>query len=142
MKEEKRERVIYYCYAAGVGVLLLLNWLGVFTTLFGIDTAVFITLLAGYKTFYNSLSALLEKRISADIALCVAVVAALAAGQYFAAAEAMFIVLVGEGLESYAAGRTSAAIERFIERLPRIATRIREGQNENHAESVPADALV
>jgi len=130
MREEQRERVVYYSYAAGVGVLLLLNWLGVFTTLFGIDTAVFITLLAGYKTFYNSLSALLEKRISADIALCVAVIAALAAGQYFAAAEAMFIVLVGEGLESYAAGRTTAAIERFVEQMPRTATRIREGLEE------------
>jgi HflK protein len=137
MKEEKRERVIYYCYATGVGVLLLLNWLGVFTTVFGIDTAVFITLLAGYKTFYNSLSALLEKRISADIALCVAVVAALAAGQYFAAAEAMFIVLVGEGLESYAAGRTTAAIERFVERMPRTATRTREGKEE----TIQADLL-
>ena len=138
MNDERRERIIYYSYAAVVGVLLLLNWLGLFKTLFGIDTAVFITLLAGYKTFYNSLSALLEKRISADIALCIAVVAALAAGQYFAAAEAMFIVLVGEGLESYAAGRTTAAIERFIERLPRTATRIREGQEE----TVPADQLL
>jgi HflK protein len=141
MREEQRERVIYYSYAAVVGVLLLLNWLGIFKTLFGIDTAVFITLLAGYKTFYNSLSSLLEKRISADIALCVAVVAALAAGQYLAAAEAMFIVLVGEGLESYAAGRTTAAIERFVERLPRIATRIREGRRDGQEESVPADAL-
>jgi Cu+-exporting ATPase len=138
MREEQRERVIYYSYAAVVGVLLLLNWVGIFKTLFGIDTAVFITLLAGYKTFYNSLSALLEKRISADIALCIAVVAALAAGQYLAAAEAMFIVLVGEGLESYAAGRTTAAIERFIERLPRVATRIRDGQEE----SIQADALL
>ena len=33
-------------------------------------------------------------------------IAALSVGQYMAAAEAMFIVLVGEGLESYAAGRT------------------------------------
>jgi HflK protein len=138
LNDERRERIIYYSYAAVVSVLLLLNWLGIFKTLFGIDTAVFITLLAGYKTFYNSLSALLEKRISADIALCVAVVAALAAGQYLAAAEAMFIVLVGEGLESYAAGRTTAAIERFIERLPRIATRIHEGQEE----SIQADALL
>ena len=137
-QEERRERIIYYGYAAFVGVLLLLNWLGIFKTLFGIDTAVFITLLAGYKTFYNSLSSLLEKRVSADIALCIAVVAALSAGQYFAAAEAMFIVLVGEGLESYAAGRTTAAIERFIERLPRIATRVREGQEE----TVPADQLL
>jgi len=138
MREEHRERVIYYSYAGAVGVLLLLNWLGWFRTLFGIDTAVFVTLLAGYKTFYNALSALLEKRISADIALCIAVVAALAAGQYFAAAEAMFIVLVGEGLESYAAGRTTAAIERFIERLPRIATRIRDGKEE----TVPANTLL
>ncbi len=138
MQDEQRERIIYYSYAAVVGVLLLLNWLGIFRTLFGIDTAVFVTLLAGYKTFYNSLSALLEKRISADIALCIAVVAALAAGQYLAAAEAMFIVLVGEGLESYAAGRTSAAIERFVERLPRTATRVRDG----HEETIPADQLL
>jgi Cu+-exporting ATPase len=49
----------------------------------------------------------------------------------------MFIVLVGEGLESYAAGRTTAAIERFVEKMPRIAIRIREGQEE----TVQADHL-
>jgi HflK protein len=138
MDQEQRERIRYYAFAAFVGVLLLLNWLGIFKTLFGIDTAVFITLLAGYKTFYNSLSSLLEKRISADIALCVAVVAALAAGQYLAAAEAMFIVLVGEGLESYAAGRTTAAIERFVEQLPKTATVLRGGVEE----TIGADHLV
>ena len=79
------------------GILLLLNWIGIFRTVFGVNTAIIITLLAGYKTFYGSVQALLEKRISADIALCVAVVAALLVGEYLAAAEAMFIVLVGEG---------------------------------------------
>ncbi len=130
MDREHQERIRYYVFAAFVGVLLLLNWLGIFKTLFGIDTAVLITLLAGYKTFYNSLSSLLEKRISADIALCVAVIAALAVGQYLAAAEAMFIVLVGEGLESYAAGRTTAAIERFVEQLPKTATVVHGGVEE------------
>ena len=138
MDEESRERIRYYVFAAFVGILLLLNWLGIFRTLFGIDTAVFITLLAGYKTFYNSISSLLEKRISADIALCVAVIAALAVGQYLAAAEAMFIVLVGEGLESYAAGRTAVAIRRFIEKMPRIARVLRNGREEE----VPAESLV
>src|ERR1039457_2214511 len=114
MDEDRRERIRYYTFAAFVGVLLLLNWLGIFKTIFGLDTAIIITLLAGYKTFYNSISALLERRVSADIALCIAVIAALSVGQYLAAAEAMFIVLVGEGLESYAAGRTAAAIERFV----------------------------
>jgi Cu+-exporting ATPase len=127
MTDERRERILYYSFAAGVGMLLLLNWLGIFQTIFGVNTAIIITLLAGYKTFYGSIQALLEKRISADIALCVAVVAALLVGEYLAAAEAMFIVLVGEGLESYAAERTTAAIERFVEQLPRTAVVLGEG---------------
>jgi cation transport ATPase len=105
-----------------VGALLLLNFLGVFKTFFGIDTAILIALLAGYKTFCNALSALLEKRISADLALCIAVAAALCVGQNLAAAEAMFIVLVGKGLESYAAVRTTDAIEPFFEQMPRTVT--------------------
>ena len=128
MDEERRERIRYYAFAAFVGVLLLLNFTGIFKTVFGIDTAAIITLLAGYKTFNNSIQALLEKRISADLALCIAVIAALSVGEYLAAAEAMFIILVGEGLESYAAGRTEAAIERFIQQLPRVARLLRDGE--------------
>ncbi len=143
MDEERQERIRYYVFAAFVGILLALNWLGIFRTFLGIDTAVFITLLAGYKTFYNSISALFERRISADIALCVAVIAALAVRQYLAAAEAMFIVLVGEGLESYAAGRTAVAIRRFVEQLPRIAHVIRNGREEEiGAESLLLEDLV
>src|SRR5438309_10181807 len=130
MDEERQERIRYYTFAAFVGVLLLLNVTGIWKTILGIDTAVIITLLAGYKTFHNSISALLEKRISADIALCIAVIAALSVGEYLAAAEAMFIVLVGEGLESYAAGRTEAAIQRFVEQLPRRARVLRDGVEE------------
>src|SRR5277367_2418237 len=127
MDQERQERIRYYGFAAFVGILLALNLTGVFKTFLGIDTAVFVTLLAGYKTFYNSISALLEKEISADLALCIAVIAALSVGEYMAAAEAMFIVLVGEGLESYAAERTTAAIERFVEQMPRSATVLRDG---------------
>jgi Cu+-exporting ATPase len=130
MDEGRRERIRYYTFAAFVGALLLLNFVGIFKTVFGLDTAIIVTLLAGYKTFYNSISALLERRISADIALCIAVIAALSAGEYLAAAEAMFIVLVGEGLESYAAGRTAAAIGRFVEQMPRRARRLRAGAEE------------
>src|SRR5713226_4902806 len=128
MDEERQERIRYYSFAAFVGALLLLNVTGVWKTIFGLDTAIPITLLAGYKTFHNSISALMERRISADIALCIAVIAALSVGQYLAAAEAMFIVLVGEGLESYAAGRTAAAIHRFVEQMPNRARLIRNGQ--------------
>src|SRR5580765_6650189 len=144
MDEERQERIRYYTFAAFVGILLLLNVTGVWRTIFGIDTAAIITLLAGYKTFYNSISSLLEKKISADVALCVAVIAALSVGEYLAAAEAMFIVMVGETLESFAAGRTEAAIGRFVAQMPRIARLLREGREEEvAAESlVPGDCIV
>src|SRR5512132_2930455 len=145
MDEERQERIRYYTFAAFVGVLLLLNVTGVWKTVFGIDTAAIITLLAGYKTFYNSISSLLEKKISADVALCIAVIAALAVGEYLAAAEAMFIVLVGEGLESYAAGRTEAAIHRFVEQLPRRARVLRADGAEEEVEAAslaPGDLIL
>jgi Cu+-exporting ATPase len=138
MDDERQERIRYYAFAGLVGLLLALNLAGIFKTIFGFDTAILITLLAGYKTFNNSISALLEKRISADIALCIAVIAALSVGENLAAAEAMFIVLVGEGLESYAAGRTEAAIRRFVEQLPRRARVLRGGREEE----VDASSLV
>src|SRR5579872_4360680 len=144
MDEERKERIRYYGFAGFVGILLMLNLLGVFKTVFGIDTAVIITLLAGYKTFYNSISSLLEKKISADVALCVAVIAALSVGEYLAAAEAMFIVMVGETLESYAAGRTEAAIRRFVAQLPRTARVLKDGREQevDAASLMPGDVIL
>ena len=126
-----------YALAAILGTILLLNVTGVWVSAFGLNTALVVTALAGYKTFFNSISALLEKTISADIALCVAVVAALSAGQYLAAAEAMFIVMVGETLESFAAGRTEAAITRFVEQMPNVAHLL----NADREEDVDAASL-
>jgi Cu+-exporting ATPase len=144
MDQERKQRIRYYGFAAFVGCLLALNLAGIVRTVFGIDTAILITLLAGYKTFFNSISSLLAKEISADLALCIAVIAALSAGEYRTAAEAIFIVLVGEGLESYAAGRTEAAIQRFIEQQPRSARVVREGRDEeiDAGSLVPGDLIV
>jgi Cu+-exporting ATPase len=144
MDPERRERLRYFGFAGIVGILLLLNLTGVFTTVFGIDTAAILSVLGGYRIFRNSIAALLEGNISADLAICVAVIAALAIGQYLAAAEAMFVMLIGEGLEAYAAGRTSAAIHRFVERMPRRARLLRGGQeiDVDAASLTPGDEIV
>ena len=144
MDSERTERLRYFGFAGLVGLLLLLNLTGYFKTVFGIDTAAIVTMLAGYRIFFNSVAALLEKEISADLAICIAVIAALVVGQYLAAAEAMFIMLVGEGLEAYAAGRTSAAIHRFVEQMPRRARVLRNGeeQEEDAASLVPGDVIL
>jgi len=134
-----------YGYAAIIGVLLILNVTGVFKYIFGLDTAIVLTLMAGYKTFHNAISALLKKTISADLALCVAVIAALSVGEYLAAAEAMFIVMVGETIESFAAGRTEAAIRRFVAQLPHIAHLLLADGSEKEVDAAtlaPGDIIV
>jgi Cu+-exporting ATPase len=141
--DERAERVRYFGLAALVGILLLLNLTGTFRYVFGIDTAAILTVIAGYRTFYNAINGLLEKTISADLAICIAVIAALSVGEYLAAAEAMFIMLVGEGLEGYAAKRTSTAIQRFVEQLPRRARVLRDGEEiEIEAAALAPDEII
>ncbi len=144
INKDPRERVKYIGFTVTVGLFLLLNATGLFRYILGIDTAIILTLLAGYKTFQRAIGELLEKRISADLAICIAAVAALSVGEYLVAAEAMFIMLVGEGLEAYAAGRTEAAIHKFVERLPRRARVLREGEEMEVSveELTPGDLVV
>ena len=142
--DERKQLIQQFGFAAFIGVLLLLNVTGTLTTVAGLDTAAILTLIAGYRTFFTAISGLLQRKISADLAICVAVIAALASGQYLAAAEAMFIMLIGEALEGYAAGRTHAAIHRFVEQLPRHARVIRDGAEIeiDAAQLVPGDIVL
>jgi hypothetical protein len=84
---ERSERLRYFGFAGFVGLLLLLNLTGYFKTVFGIDPAAIVTVRAGYRIFFNSIEALLDREISADLAICISVIAALAVGQYLAAAK-------------------------------------------------------
>src|SRR5262249_45748854 len=123
----------YILFTATVGVLLLLNWLGAFTGLWGAITGASRALVGGWRFLYNSVSALLGKRIAAEMASAAAVIAALAIGEYFAAAEAVFIMLIGEGLEEYASRRTRSAIQKLIDLAPKTA-RIKISNANGHEE--------
>ena len=77
---------------------------------------------------YLALAALFEGRIGADIALAVACVAAALLGEYFVAAEVVFIALVGECLEAFTFERAQRAIQKLLEYRPRTARVLRDGQ--------------
>lgn len=144
VSSERSEALRQFGFAGLAGLLLLLNVTGLLRTVAGIDTAAILALVAGYKTFHYAISELLEKRITADLAICIAVIAALAIGEYLAAAEAMFIMLVGDGLEGYAARRTESAIRAFVEKMPHDARLLRDGMEvEVHAEDLtPGDVIL
>jgi Cu+-exporting ATPase len=111
----------YVLFTALVGGLLLAHWLGYVPTIFGVNTALLLALFGGYKIYYKAIAGLFERRITADLAIVIAIGAALAIGEYIAAAEAVFIMLVGEGLEEFASRRTRTAIKKLVDLTPQRA---------------------
>src|SRR5438045_4165313 len=112
---------------AFVAGMLLLNITGLFTQIFGWDTALVVTLVGGYGIFRDSLARLLRGKLGGDLAVTIAAFAALAIGQYVAAAEVVLIMLVGTALESFAVGKTRGAIASLLRLAPATATVLREG---------------
>ncbi|MCX6909806.1 MAG: hypothetical protein NTY01_17435, partial [Verrucomicrobia bacterium] len=81
-------------FIAGIGALLTFYWLGWIKTIGPFDIAVLIALVGGYRIFGDAVWGLLHGNISSDLAIAIAACAALAIGQYLAAAEVIFIMLV------------------------------------------------
>ncbi len=104
---------------------------------FGVSLSLAAAVIGGGRVIYLALAALLEGRVGADIALAVACVAAGLMGEFFVAAEVVFIALVGECLEAFTFERAQRSIQKLLEYRPRSARVIR-GDEEVE---VAADAL-
>src|ERR1700693_1518432 len=99
-----------------VGADLVLGaWGSEYRRPFGIPLSLAAAGIGGGRGVYLALAALLEGRIGADIALAVACVAAALLGEYFVAAEVVFIALVGECLEAFTFERAQRAIQKLLE---------------------------
>ncbi|MFA4016636.1 MAG: hypothetical protein RUDDFDWM_001746 [Candidatus Fervidibacterota bacterium] len=119
----------HLAFTVVIGVALLLRWLNIIQSVFGIDFAFFITIVGGYKFFYGTIYELVfERKIAVDALVAVAAAAALYAGEYFAAAEVILIMLIGEGLEHYAVGQTRAALSELASAIPDIAHLVKDGE--------------
>src|SRR5688500_10520945 len=70
---DRFKRFQEFAFAGAIGILLLLNLSGTFRTVYGIDTAAILALVAGYRTIHNAIDGLMHRRISADLAICIAV---------------------------------------------------------------------
>ncbi len=118
--------------------LILRIWGGEWRQPFGVSLSLVAALIGGGRVVYLALAALFEGKIGADIALAVACVAAGVLGEYFVAAEVVFIALVGECLEAFTFDRAQRAIQKLLEYRPRKARVIRDGQEAE----ISADSLV
>ena len=80
------------------------------------------------RIVYAALVGLLDGDIGADLALAIAMVAALLLREYFVAAEVVLIAMVGESLEAITFSRTGRELRRILELQPRIAHLRRDDQ--------------
>ena len=98
----KAQRLFLWVGLLAFGLLAYLT--GKVKRVGGFDLAVLLALFGGYPIFWSSLRELLRRRISADLAVALAALAALYMGEYVAAAEVVIIMLLGEALEELAVG--------------------------------------
>ncbi len=124
------QRIGYIALCVAVGVLLLLYLLGVVRTVAGIDMALILTLVAGYPLIRHAILDLLQGHFSSHLTIAIAAGAAVWIGEYFAAAEVMFIMLIGEGIEHWTVDRAKGAIAGFVASQPEQARVLRDGREE------------
>jgi Cd2+/Zn2+-exporting ATPase len=117
---------------AGVGVLLLTGWLAGLTAL-----VIAATVIAAYPILFRAGKALWERRLDADVLVGIAVVAAASIGEFLAAGEVAFIMLLGNHLENYTAHRARRSLGSLLSLLPDKA-RVRRAGAETE---IPASEL-
>jgi P-type Cu+ transporter len=113
-------------------------------TPFYVGIGVLCTVVGGYPIFREAIENMLERRMTMELSMAIAIVAALAIRQVFTALIITLFVLVAEVLESLTVGRGRQAIQRLVDLLPSIATVSRAGEwkDVNIGEISPGDKVL
>ena len=125
---------------AAVAALCFLPRPSVSTLAVGLLAAV----VGGYPIFHEAFSALVERRMTMELSMAIAVLAALAIGEFQTALVIIIFVLIAELIEERTVGRGRLAIRELLESLPRSAVLRRdEGSMEVAvAEVRPGDVVI
>src|SRR5580658_3961880 len=102
-----------------VGLAILVTWLRLWQPLPRFDAAGFAAvLIGGYPIFREALADLLSRRMTMELSMTIALVAALAIGEVFTALLIVFFVLIAEVIEQLTVGRGRRAIQDLLNLLP------------------------
>ena len=86
------------------------------------------TLIGGYPIFKEAFENILERRMTMELSMTIALVSALAIGEFFTALVITAFVLAAEILEGLTVGRGRRAIQDMLNFLPQTASVLREGR--------------
>src|ERR1700757_2171740 len=101
------------------------------------------TVIGGFPIYKEGWENLLKRRMTMELSMTIALLSALAIGQFFTAIVIAFFVLFAELLEGYTVGGGRTAIEKLINALPGRVTVRRNGQeSELEAEELSIGELI
>ena len=121
-----------------VALAVVVSWLRPWHPFAGIDViALVATLAGGYPIFREATEAVLQRRMTMELSMTIALVAALVIGESFTALVIVLFVLIAEVLEHLTVGRGRGAIRDLLDFLPRQVT-VRRGDT---TEDVRATAV-
>ena len=95
------------------------------------------TLIGGYPIFKEALENIVERKMTMELSMTIALLSALAIGEFFTALVITAFVLAAEVLEGLTVGRGRRAIQSLLNFLPRTIAVRRDGQ----VEEIPSDQV-
>src|ERR1700751_189040 len=110
-------RVLFVAAAAGA-IWFVGGWTGRYITVVGVVC----TLVGGFPIFHEAYQNIIQRRMTMELSMTIAIVAALAIREVFTALVITLFVLGAEILEGLTVGRGRRVIQRLIDFLPRTAT--------------------
>jgi len=131
---------ILFVFLAAAGVWLHLWEPFSAVSLIGILAA----LIGGYPIYHEAFESVLERRMTMELSMTIAIAAALVIGEYVTALVIIAFVLIAEILEELTLGRGRKAIHDLLNLLPSVASVKRNGRIEDlRAEELrPGDVIV
>ena len=101
------------------------------------------TVIGGFPIYQEAWENLLKRRMTMELSMTIALLSALAIGQFFTAIVIAFFVLFAELLEGYTVGGGRRAIEKLVNTLPRRVTVRRDGRDlELNTENLSGGELI
>jgi len=124
--DKYREIAVLSIVPCAVGILIVVSWalahwnVGPYALNAGL--ALFATLFGGYLRFVSGFKDILNRKITVNVFVTVALIATVAIGEFRAAAVVVFIMAVAGALETYTLDKTRRSIRNLLDLTPKTAT--------------------
>jgi Cu+-exporting ATPase len=128
----------------GAGMAIALVWFGVLNPTMSLTLSIAAVAFSGYPVFREAFNALWKRRMTMELSMSIAIIAALFVSESFTAQVIVFFVLLAEELEHATVHRGRNSISSLLDLLPRMAT-VKRGDEYVDIEAAdvkPADTVL